>query len=297
MARNPVMLTALAVLHWNNKRLPEQRAELYESIITWLSRSRENRPGRATAERCVELLQELARSMQDHPDGRQVQVARRWAAEALTPRFGDVNEAERFLKEEEADSGIVVSRGSDIRFWHLTFEEYLAARAIAGLKDTEQHRLLLSGGKAYLPEWREVVLLLAGVLHQQGTAKVDAFFSAVLDDLYSGWRRWLGLKPTLAAQARTAGLLGAALQDLQSLRYQISDPRYEAMMNAVLGIFDAEKSASVDFRVRLEAAEALGLAGDPRLAMDNWVRVGEGGRLRNRAVSCYRSRVRAVCRG
>jgi len=273
MARNPVMLTALAVLQWNNKRLPEQRAELYESIITWLSRSRENRPGRATAERCVELLQELAKSMQDHPDGRQVQVARRWAAEALAPRFGDVNEAERFLKEEEADSGIVVSRGSDIRFWHLTFEEYLAARAIAGLKDTEQHRLLLASGKAYLPEWREVVLLLAGVLHQQGTAKVDAFFSAVLDDLYGGWRRWLGLKPALAAQARTAGLLGAALQDLQSLRYQISDQRYEAMMNAVLGIFDAEKSASVDFRVRLEAAEALGQAGDPRLAKDNWVRV------------------------
>jgi hypothetical protein len=29
--------TALAVVHWNEKRLPEQRADLYESIITWLS--------------------------------------------------------------------------------------------------------------------------------------------------------------------------------------------------------------------------------------------------------------------
>jgi hypothetical protein len=47
MVRNPVMLTALAVVHWNERRLPEQRAELYESIITWLSRSREQRPGRA----------------------------------------------------------------------------------------------------------------------------------------------------------------------------------------------------------------------------------------------------------
>ena len=27
------MLTALAVLQWNDKRLPEQRAELYESIL------------------------------------------------------------------------------------------------------------------------------------------------------------------------------------------------------------------------------------------------------------------------
>ena len=38
MASNPVMLTALAVVHWNERRLPEQRAELYESIIKWLSR-------------------------------------------------------------------------------------------------------------------------------------------------------------------------------------------------------------------------------------------------------------------
>jgi predicted MPP superfamily phosphohydrolase len=51
MARNPVMLTALAVVHWNEKRLPEQRADLYESIITWLARSREHRAGRASAER------------------------------------------------------------------------------------------------------------------------------------------------------------------------------------------------------------------------------------------------------
>ncbi len=46
MARNPVMLTALAVVHWNERRLPEQRADLYESILNWLARSREQRSGR-----------------------------------------------------------------------------------------------------------------------------------------------------------------------------------------------------------------------------------------------------------
>ena len=45
MARNPVMLTALAVVHWNERRLPEQRADLYESILNWLARSREKRTG------------------------------------------------------------------------------------------------------------------------------------------------------------------------------------------------------------------------------------------------------------
>ena len=46
-----VSLTALAVVHWNEKRIPDQRAELYESIVTWLSRAREDRKDRIPAER------------------------------------------------------------------------------------------------------------------------------------------------------------------------------------------------------------------------------------------------------
>jgi hypothetical protein len=33
MATNPLMLTALAVIHWNEARLPEQRDKLYEAIL------------------------------------------------------------------------------------------------------------------------------------------------------------------------------------------------------------------------------------------------------------------------
>lgn len=127
MARNPVMLTALAVVHWNERRLPEQRADLYESIVKWLARSRERKPGRLSAERCVTALQELALAMQRHSNGRQVQVTRRWAAEALAlgsrdeALKGRVDEAERFVGEEEVDSGILVGRGNEVRFWHLTF--------------------------------------------------------------------------------------------------------------------------------------------------------------------------------
>ena len=57
-------MLALAVVHWNERRLPEQRADLYESILIWLARSREQRPDRPTAERCLMLLQQLALAMQ-----------------------------------------------------------------------------------------------------------------------------------------------------------------------------------------------------------------------------------------
>lgn len=87
MARNPVMLTALAVVHWNERRLPEQRADLYESILNWLARTREKRPGREPAERCLMLLHHLALTMLNDPAARQVQVSKGWAAERLAAQF------------------------------------------------------------------------------------------------------------------------------------------------------------------------------------------------------------------
>lgn len=275
MTRNPVMLTALAVVHWNEKRIPEQRADLYDSILTWLSRQREKRPGREKAERCLTLLAELAIAMQNYPPGRQVQVHAPWAAEALATHFGPAPEAERiaraaqFLEEETADSGIVVSRGGELQFWHLTFQEYLAAVAIAGRPDQEQIQLLFEHGKAYRPEWRETVLLLAGVLRvKQGKAKVDGVASAILDRAGSN----------LADQARAAVLLGAIVNDLKPFDYQPPDPeRYQALMDATLGVFERESVKRVEFAVRLACAEALGQASDPRLSRENWIRI-EGGK-------------------
>ena len=275
IATNPVMLTALAVLQWNEKRMPERRAELYDSVLMWLARSRIRPPGsgRLNAEDCIKVLQELAGEMQEHPEGRQVQVPRDWAAEKLKSLFqGNASRALALLKEEEADSGIVVNRGTDIRFWHLTFQEFLAARLLANTDPAARHKLLIAEGRAWLPEWREVVLLLASILHQQRDQNVDALVSAALDDLY-GSRR---VAPDLTKQARCFGLLGAMLRDLPPA-YKPSDSRYADVKNAVLGIFEVSQAAAIPLKTRLEAADALGQAGDPRLSLpsdrDYWVKV------------------------
>ena len=98
-------------------------------------------------------LAELALAMQADAKGRQVQVNRRWAAERLAAIGGDANatdRAETFLAEEEVDSGIVVRRGHQLKFWHLTFQEYLAAQALAGKQDDERARLLLAAERYQL---------------------------------------------------------------------------------------------------------------------------------------------------
>lgn len=272
LARNMVMLTALAVVHWNEKRLPEQRAELYESILIWLARSREARPGRPSSERCLEALRRLALEMLNSNDGRQVQVPRRWAAELLASMSlfkNNADAAEHFLSEEELDSGIIVRRGYELRFWHLTFQEYLAARAIGGLSEAKQQELLLKGDRpVYAQEWRETILLLGGVLHEQGVAKVDGLISALFDDLQSAE------EPELPDAARAAGLVGALVRDLAPYGYTPTDIRYQENLERVMTLFTPEGAAKVPVESRIVAADALGQAGDPRIEEDveeHWI--------------------------
>lgn len=66
------------------------------------------------------------------------------------------------------------------------------------------------------------------------------------------------------------------MRDLLPLDYQISDPRFTALLEAVLGIFDKAKALAIEFPIRLAAAEALGQAGDPRLSHQNWIRIEAG---------------------
>ncbi|MFN7937304.1 MAG: SUMF1/EgtB/PvdO family nonheme iron enzyme [Bryobacteraceae bacterium] len=262
MIRNPVMLTALVVLQHNNVKLPERRAELYGSILGWLSKQRA-KDRRLRAEECLRRLRELAFAMQNAEGGRRKQVTVHWAGEQLAARFGGREAAERFLRAEQMDSGIVVSRGKELAYWHLTFQEYLAASEIAGWADRDQHKLLVPTGKIHAPEWRETVLLYASLLLGAGAPKVDALVKEVLDSM----------GPSLAERAKCVGLIGALLPDM--VGYQVADPRYAESLRLVMDIFDREKSEGVPFEDRRAAAEALGVAGDPRIAGQEWVEIPE----------------------
>jgi len=66
------------------------------------------------------------------------------------------------------------------------------------------------------------------------------------------------------------------VRDLNPIGYKPADPWYETIVQSALGIFDAEKACSLDFTVRLEAAEALGQAGDPRLREASWITIPAG---------------------
>jgi formylglycine-generating enzyme required for sulfatase activity len=269
MAVNAVMLTALAVVHWNEKRLPNQRAELYEAVLYWLARASEEKHGDLRADLRLGLLARLALSMHTAAKGKRVEIEPGPAAQAIAPRFRDLPEDERiraaevFLENEELHSGIVVLRNGRLRFWHQTFQEYLAAKALAE-DDQGRERILIREGKLYLPDWRETALLLADVMRRQGVERMDLLVAQVLDSL--------GDEPTLEDQARCVGVIGAMLRDLEVTKYRIEDPRWSRLKTGALRIFDRDAARTVDFAVRLDAADIIG----DGLTQDRWVRI-EGG--------------------
>jgi formylglycine-generating enzyme required for sulfatase activity len=269
LAENAVMLTALAVLQHNDQRLPEYRVDLYGSILGWLAAAKQHKEGHPGPAECLKAMRRLALFMQDGKDGKRlVQVKLRAAAEYLAAEFGDDVEArERLLQKETQDSGIVSAVGNDLKFWHLSFQEYLAALEIAGLPDQKQIERVVESGKLYHPEWRETMRLLGGVLFKQGEEKIAGLFEAILERL--------GERPSLKNEARCAALLGVMMRDLGRMGYQPKMPAYERTVMSAMGIFEVG-SEGIDLRTRIEAADALGQVGDPRLEEENWVTIPAG---------------------
>jgi formylglycine-generating enzyme required for sulfatase activity len=268
MVRNPLMLTALAVVHWNEGRMPERRVDLYDSILRWLVRSRRDA---ATADERLELLQHLALEMYCQKQGRRVQFSRGLALDIISRLLsnGRATDSSRkragdFLFWEELESGILVIQGSDIKFLHLQFQEYLAAAAIAGRSDKSQERLLLAEGHLLLPEWFQVMVLLAGILRSQGKERVDGLFRILNEQAINA--------TALSSRAWCVGVMGAMLRDLPGYSPPIDRGQ---LVNSVMGVFEDE---SLSFSIRLQAAEAIGALGDPRLADPeaNWATIGEG---------------------
>ena len=128
IATNPLMLTAIAVIYWNGKKLPERRAELYETILLWLAESRDHkRKGRLDAAHSLRVLGTLALALQRTRRGQNVEIGLGDAAGLILGDFKDGPEAaETFLEQELTDSGIIIGRGRNLKFWHRTFQEYLA---------------------------------------------------------------------------------------------------------------------------------------------------------------------------
>lgn len=193
LAINPLMLTVIALVHRDRVKLPERRAELYaEAIDVLLGKWDEARGVEGfkilderefdTTDRRL-LLQSVALDMQEKGKKEiEAGALQEFLIEAFKNATADGRSAERaadrFLKVIQERTGLLVEAGpANYRFSHLTFQEYLAAVAVAE-RDDYINFTLEHGGEAF---WREVILLETGYLSTKNMDKASRLIRAIAD--------------------------------------------------------------------------------------------------------------------
>lgn len=275
----------LCVVHWNEGRLPEGRSRVYRAVIRWLiaARRKQREEQGFTDWFAQRALARLALAMVDSPTGKRAVFDLEdgaLAIDALLEReFPQLTDEERrhrgrrWLRFECLGSGVVEEvAGNRMRFWHLTFQEFLAALQLAWCGDGDDRK------KDWWPvvlkhlddaQWRETIELFPGcLLDEGGEGRVDTLLDRVLS--------LAGKKDDLASEARVAGIVGRLLAPLSVYQYRPQPGvanSYRKALDRSMAIFTMNGAVKVPAETRIAAAEALGRGGDPRLRRNNFIEV------------------------
>ncbi|RME56933.1 MAG: hypothetical protein D6790_14050, partial [Caldilineae bacterium] len=197
LAANPLLLTVLALMKRQGVNLPERRAELYEQYVRilihqWnlargLGRSPDYLPD---PNQVLKVLAPLALWIHESSPGVglvQEEDMRRHLL-ALFREAGVADEeaaAHRFIQDVRDYANLLVERGHrEYGFLHLTFQEYLAGRALAQ-QSQQSIEPVVQALSDHMEDdnWREVSLLAVGYLGvvQQRDEAAGAVLQALVE--------------------------------------------------------------------------------------------------------------------
>ena len=266
LASNPLLLTILALMKRNGVVLPEKRVELYQKYVEtlirhWnLARSLEKRSVvELNVRKTVQTLAPLALWMHEESPG--VGMVKREAMEQKLSQIfaergvADVETAvDEFLTDARDHANILLERGpGTYGFIHLTFQEYLAAVAIAqqGQGDADKIAALLAHHLADA-RWHELFLLTIGYL---GVAQeLEKVASAVLLKL---------IEMDVGVKGTAVSLAGEAILDVGS--DGITNGCRDQVRHALANTLQATQTVAV--LQRAKAGVMLGKLGDTRPEM------------------------------
>jgi len=276
LAINPLLLTVIAIVHWNRKRLPEQRVDLYDECVDVLlgqrkeaERIQHNRKISAFDEQREEQTYEKRAWVRKRfaeialqilsQDGEHDELTKADVIQLLVPRFidkGAVNEeqaaaqAKVFLDRQELRSGLLVSRrAQSYRFVHLTFQEYLAAWQLSKL-DFEKVSEIVQP-RLRLAKWFETLQLLGGQWAKESDDKADRYIAWLLDNI--------GI--TISEQAPIVALCSNIVRDLEGVA-ELKPKTRKTFRESLEATLDAiKKGSGISANTQLEILEALGQLG------------------------------------
>jgi formylglycine-generating enzyme required for sulfatase activity/energy-coupling factor transporter ATP-binding protein EcfA2/SAM-dependent methyltransferase len=253
LAVNPLMLTAICILYHYDRKLPEQRVELYDRFVNNLVYKRfPDDP-----HRIFEFLMRLAfkvhvkeENSKKRREDRERKFGKDLALQVMAEvyRKGDAETdvvyrlglEEKFTHIEQ-NCGLLELDGKDkqYRFWHLSFQEFLAAKDMLSRHENYSQAIETYWDNDW---WEEVIKLLIGYLAYNGFKEpANNIVRRELEKKENKkfpYRRWL-----LAADAlndmhedlRIPGVVKPAQEYLQSIWGEGDDPKVWAYAGETLG--------------------------------------------------------------
>jgi HEAT repeat protein len=292
LAKNPLLLTIITLIHRYQAELPRQRCKLYEKAVETLLTSWDS--GKEIklysqvllflkSDDLLYILKKLAYWI--HTQGStgeteggtlidKEELIRWLRKEIQTLKKCEAHEAkgeaERFIDFIQRRTGLLNEQGRDrYAFVHKTFQEYLTAEEIFDRADVEDDtEIILAHFRQHLHDqhWREVLLLLVSKLKGK---KAQKAIQAVLD-AGSEYEQWLHRDLLFAGWCLT--------EDPPELSVVAAD-WVGGILDRLVGL-EVEKSDRIGGKIRGEVKKILHCFGETTIEQDVWAKVrAQGDRI------------------
>ncbi len=279
LAENPMLLTAMAVVHFKQTRLPHERVRLYSKVVEILVEGWQRHKGLAMSAELEHLLADVKQvrailerlayqahqvekeQSQDQRVEQSADLPGPAARELLAVEFleRNYNLAAEFLEYVDQRAGLLLGRGgapgcpSSYAFAHRTFQEYLAGCYLVNLRRPEKEIEKLAGESEF---WSLAVQLGAEELFYNGLSRNRVDMLDLAEGLYPK-------ALSDVTQRRTALWAGKMLATaaVTNLADQHCPGLKENLRRALVNLLRSDLPAIE----RADAGRALARLGDPRV--------------------------------